>query len=131
MRVVVFVAVALSGLGGAAGAAEFPKPVEGRADLKGFRFATGDTLDVQIHYRPLGQPERDKDGNVRNAVLVLHGTGGAGANFVGDGSPTHGFAGELFGKGQPLDAERYYIVIPDNLGHGRSTKPSDGLHARF
>jgi homoserine O-acetyltransferase len=71
-----------------------------------------------------------KDGKVANAVLVLHGTGGAGGNFV-DGAGGRIFAGELFGKGQILDASRFFIIIPDNIGHGKSSKPSDGLRARF
>jgi homoserine O-acetyltransferase len=95
--------------------------------MRDFRFASGETMpEVRIFYRTLGHPRRSPDGTVRNAVLVLHGTGGSGQGFL---SPT--FAGELFAAGQPLDSARYYIVIPDNLGHGRSSKPSDGLHARF
>jgi homoserine O-acetyltransferase len=68
---------------------------------------------------------------VRNAVLILHGTGGQSGNFVRRGLPEDPFAGELFGQGQPLDASRYYLILPDNLGHGKSSKPSDGLRARF
>jgi homoserine O-acetyltransferase len=79
-----------------------------------------------MHCRTLGQPVRDERGIVRNAVLILHGTTGSGAQFI-----RSEFAGELFGKGQLLDAARYFIVIPDNLGHGKSSKPSDGLRARF
>ena len=82
--------------------------------------------ELRVHYRTVGQPRRDEGGVVRNAVLVLHGTTGSGANFL---RPE--FAGELFGKGQPLDATRYYLILPDGIGHGGSTKPSDGLHARF
>src|SRR5207249_1400958 len=74
----------------------------------------------------LGRPERDADGVVRNAVLILHGTTGQGGNFL---RPE--FAGELFGKGQLLDAGRYYLILPDGVGHGKSSKPSDGPHARF
>jgi homoserine O-acetyltransferase len=113
-------------------AAEYPAPAEGDCTLKDFKFASGETLpEVGVHYRTLGRPERDGDGKVRNAVLILHGTGGQGGNFVGKGQPDEWFAGQLFGKGQPLDATRYYVVIPDNLGHGKSSRPSDGLHARF
>ncbi len=79
-----------------------------------------------MHYVTLGTPRRDAHGVVRNAVLILHGTTGSSAQFL---QPI--FAGELFGPGQPLDATRYYLVIPDNLGHGQSSKPSDGLRARF
>ena len=112
-------------------AADFPKPVEAHAVLPNFKFTTGPTLaEVKIHYRTLGQPARGNDGKVNNAVLILHGTGGAGNTFV-EGRGGEMFAAELFGKGQPLDATRYFIIIPDNLGHGKSSKPSDGLHARF
>jgi homoserine O-acetyltransferase len=112
-------------------AADYPRPVEGDFVLKDFRFATGETLDVRAHYRTVGRPRRDKGGKVVNAVLIMHGTTGSGAQFVGDGSPKHPFAGELFGKGQPLDAGRYYLILPDAIGHGKSSKPSDALHARF
>src|SRR5687767_2374769 len=100
--------------------ASYPQPVETDATLKAFRFTSGDVFDVRIHYRTLGTLQ----GN--NAVLILHGTTGSGAQFINDR-----FAGELFGPGQPLDATRYFLILPDNLGHGRSTKPSDGLRARF
>ena len=79
-----------------------------------------------MHYRTLGTPHRDENGIVRNAVLILHGTTGSSVQFI---RPE--FAGELFGKGQLLDASRYFIIIPDNLGHGQSSKPSDGLRAKF
>jgi homoserine O-acetyltransferase len=102
-------------------------PVEGDAVLRDFRFASGETLpELRIHYRTLGQPRRDESGVVRNAVLILHGTTDNGANFL---RPE--FAGELYGPSQPLDATRYYIILPDGIGHGGSSKPSDGLHARF
>jgi homoserine O-acetyltransferase len=108
-------------------AADYPAPVERDAVLKEFKFRSGETLpEVKIHYRAFGQPRRDAQGVVRNAVLVMHGTGGNGTSLV---SPM--FAGELFGAGQPLDATKYYIIVRDALGHGGSTKPSDGLHARF
>jgi homoserine O-acetyltransferase len=107
--------------------AEPPAPTEGDFTLKDFRFAGGETLpEVRIHYRTFGQPRRDEKGVVRNAVLVLHGTGGSGRNFV---RPE--FSGELFGPGQLLDAARYYIILPDGIGHGRSSKPSDGPRGRF
>ncbi|MBJ7485735.1 alpha/beta fold hydrolase [Brevundimonas sp.] len=82
--------------------------------------------ELKMHYRTLGAPVRNAEGRVTNAVLLLHGTGGTGAQFL---SPQ--FATELFGPGQPLDTTRYFIIMPDNLGHGRSSKPSDGLRARF
>jgi homoserine O-acetyltransferase len=100
---------------------------EGDHVVRDFRFAGGETLpELRLHYRTLGRPRRDAAGVVRNAVLVLHGTGGAGTQFLGAN-----FAGELFGPGQPLDTARYYVVLPDNVGHGGSSKPSDGLRARF
>jgi homoserine O-acetyltransferase len=112
-------------------AADVPKPDEHDATLKNFRFnAGGEPSDVRIHYRTLGKPVRGPDGKVNNAVLVLHCTGGSGAAFV-DGKGGELFAAELFGPGQPLDVTRYFVVIPDNLGHGRSSKPSDGLRAKF
>ena len=108
-------------------AADYPAPVEGDYVIKDFKFQSGETLpELKIHYRTVGTPRPSADGTVRNAVIVLHGTGGSGANFI-----RKEFAGELFGKGQPLDAGRYFIVLPDGIGHGGSTKPSDGLHARF
>jgi homoserine O-acetyltransferase len=112
-------------------AADFPKPVEADTVLKDFRFVSGETADIRLHYRTVGTPKVDKDGKTTNAILLLHATGGSGANFVSEGNPARIFGGELFGKGQPLDAEQYYIIIPDSIGHGQSSKPSDGLHARF
>ena len=102
-------------------------PAEG--DYVGGSLVTtsGATLpELKMHYRTLGAPVRNAEGRVTNAVLLLHGTGGTGAQFL---SPQ--FATELFGPGQPLDTTRYFIIMPDNLGHGRSSKPSDGLRARF
>jgi homoserine O-acetyltransferase len=113
-------------------AADYPAPTDGDVTLRDFRFSTSETVpEVRIHFRTLGTPKRDDRGVVRNAVLILHGTGGEGGNLVRKGGAGDLFAAELFGPGQPLDATRYFIVLPDNLGHGRSTKPSDGLHARF
>jgi homoserine O-acetyltransferase len=79
-----------------------------------------------VQYRTLGKPERDARGVVRNAVLIMHGTAGSGASFI---SPV--FAGELFGPGGLLDAERHFLVLPDGIGFGQSSKPSDGLRAHF
>jgi homoserine O-acetyltransferase/O-succinyltransferase len=92
-----------------------------------FRFGSGETLPSLVqHYRTLGTPQRDKAGNVTNAVAILHGTGGTGATFL---RPI--FAGELFGPGQPLDASRFFIIIPDAIGHGGSSRPSNGLRMGF
>jgi homoserine O-acetyltransferase len=95
--------------------------------VKDFAFRDGEKLgELRLHYRTLGKPALDSDGQTTNAVMILHGTGGTGAQFL---APQ--FAGELFGEGQPLDAARYYIILPDGIGHGKSSKPSDGLHAKF
>src|SRR5437762_4703744 len=100
---------------------------EGDAALANFRFASGDSLpELRLHFRTFGRPQRDSLGHVRNAVLILHGTTGSGAQFL---NPN--FAGALFGPGQPLDTARTYVILPDGIGHGRSSKPSDGRHARF
>jgi homoserine O-acetyltransferase len=108
---------------GAAAAADYPAPVEGDFIIRDFRFASGKTLpELRIHYRTVGTLAPDR----RNAVLILHGTTGSGASLM-----RSEFAGELFGAGQPLDATKYFMVLPDGIGHGRSSKPSDGLRARF
>jgi homoserine O-acetyltransferase/O-succinyltransferase len=104
-----------------------PPTAEGNWLLNNFQFASGESLaELRLHYRTLGQPRRDRHGVVRNAALILHGTGGSGAHLM-----VPEFAGELFGAGQPLDADEYFIVLPDAIGHGGSSRPSDGLHARF
>ena len=108
-------------------AAGYPQPVSGDYVIHDFKFASGEALhEVKLHYVTIGTPARDDRGAVTNAVLLLHGTGGSGKGFL-----TDGFAGTLFGPGQPLDAMRYFIIVPDSIGHGASSKPSDGLHARF
>ena len=108
-------------------AADYPPPVEGDYVIKNFKFASGETLpELRIHYRTIGKPVNDAKGIVRNAVLITHGTTGSGAQFI-----RPDFAGELFGPGQPLDADKFFIVLPDGIGHGKSSKPSDGLHAKF
>lgn len=92
-----------------------------------FKFKSGEQLaDLRLHYRTLGQPVRDAAGRITNAVLLLHGTGGSGAQFM-----VPQFADELFGPGQPLDITRYYVIAADGIGHGQSSKPSDGMRARF
>jgi homoserine O-acetyltransferase len=108
------------------GRRNYAAPTPGDFVIRDFHFQSGEVLpELKLHYRTLGTPVREK-GVTRNAVLVLHGTGGSGQNFL-----TEQFAGVLFGPGQLLDAERYFIILPDGIGHGQSSKPSDGLHARF
>ena len=102
-------------------------PVEGDFVIRDFQFKSGETLpELRMHYRTLGTPTRDANGRVTNAVLILHGTGGWGGNFL---APQ--FAGVLYGSSELLDITRYYIILPDNIGHGKSSKPSDGMHAHF
>src|SRR5262245_7351545 len=93
--------------GSAACGAEYPKPVAADFVLKDFKFSTGEKLEVRIHYRTVGQPQKNAAGEVTNAVLILHGTTGQGGNFV-EGPGGEMFASELFGKGQPLDAEKFF-----------------------
>jgi homoserine O-acetyltransferase len=108
-------------------AADYPAPVEGDFVLRDFKFSRGETLpELQLHYRTLGKLRKDSRGKALNAVWIGHGTGGSGAQFL-----RAEFAGELFGVGQPLDATKYFIVLPDGIGHGQSSKPSDGLRAKF
>jgi homoserine O-acetyltransferase len=112
---------------GSAAASPYPAPAEGDFLAKDVRFASGEMLaEVRLHYATLGEIARDAKGRVSNAVLVLHGTTGSGRNFLNDT-----FAGGLFGEGQLLDARKYFIILPDSIGHGASSKPSDGLRARF
>jgi homoserine O-acetyltransferase len=107
--------------------AQYPTPEQHDFRLKDFRFRSGGILpELKIHYRTFGKPERDSAGVVRNAVLIMHGTGGSGAQFI-----RSEFAGALFGPGALLDATRYLIILPDDVGHGQSSKPSDGLRAKF
>ena len=108
-------------------AANYPEPREADFIVGNFQFKSGERLpQVRIHYRTLGTPQRDKNGRIGNTVLILHGTGGSGTQFL-----TENFGGVLFGPGQLLDASRYFIILPDNIGHGGSSKPSDGLRMRF
>ncbi len=108
-------------------AADYPAPREADFLIRNFEFASGEQLpDLRLHYRTIGTLQRDPNGRALNAVLVLHGTGGTGAQFL---RPE--FAGELFVPGGVLDASRYFIILPDNIGHGGSSKPSDGMRASF
>jgi len=125
MRTIKFLSRAMPGLALAAAAlacaaADYPAPQEGSWVVRDFRFHSGEVLsELRLHYRTVGAP-----GGL--PVVVLHGTTQSGAAML---SPA--FGGELFGPGQPLDAKRYYIILPDAVGHGKSSKPSDGLRTRF
>ena len=111
----------------AGGAPRAAVGAEGDFVVRDFRFGDGSALPkLRIHYTTLGRPRRDAAGRVRNAVLILHGTTGSGRGFL---APA--FAGELFGPGQPLDTATHYVILPDGIGTGGSSKPSDGLRARF
>ena len=106
---------------------KYPAPVEGDYMAKDFAFVSGEKVaTLKLHYTMIGKPQINKEGKVTNAVLIMHGTTGSGSNFLNDR-----FAGQLFGPGQLLDAEKYCIILPDGIGHGKSAKPSDGLHMRF
>src|SRR5262245_16199205 len=110
-----------------ASAVDYPAPTESDFTIRDFKFASGETLpELRLHYRTLGTPQKDAQGKTTNAVLIMHGTTGSGAQFI---RPE--FAGELFGKDQPLDATKFFIVLPDGIGHGKSSKPSDDRHAKF
>ncbi|GAC1515780.1 MAG: alpha/beta fold hydrolase [Gemmatimonadaceae bacterium] len=112
---------------GAQSPAAYPAPAEHDYLISRFAFESGDTIaQLRVHYTTLGTPARDAAGHVRNAVLILHGTTGEGRGFLNDA-----FAGQLFGAGQLLDATRYFIILPDGIGHGKSSRPSEGLHMRF
>ena len=110
-----------------ASAADYPAPTESEFTIRDFKFASGETLpELHLHYRTLGKQEKDAQGKTTNAVLIMHGTTGSGAQFI---RPE--FAGELFGKDQLLDATKFFIVLPDGIGHGKSSKPSDVMRAKF
>jgi homoserine O-acetyltransferase/O-succinyltransferase len=105
----------------------WPEPQEKDFVAHDFHFQSGETLpEARIHYRTLGKALKDANGHTTNAVLILHGTGGDATTFL---RPI--FAGVLFGPGELLDATKYFLILPDNIGHGKSSKPSDGLHAHF
>ena len=101
-------------------AADYPDPVEGDFTIRDFHFHSGESLaELHLHYATLGKPSSP-------AILIMHGTGGSGHGFF-----SAQFAGELFGPGQPLDAAKYFIIFPDAIGHGKSSKPSDGMRMHF
>ena len=103
------------------------RPREGDFVIRDFRFRSGETLaELRIHYLTLGSPVRDRGGAISNAVLILHGTGGSGRQFLATQ-----FASVLYGPGQPLDTTRTFVILPDGIGHGASSKPSDGLRMGF
>jgi len=100
---------------------------DGVFTIANFRFGTGEVLpQLRLHYLTLGKPHTDKNGHTDNAVLLLHGTGGDAHSLI---NPI--FADVLFGSGQPLDITKYFVILPDDIGHGSSSKPSDGMHAHF
>jgi homoserine O-acetyltransferase len=105
----------------------YPKPVESDYIAKNFTFESGETLpELRVHCITVGEPHKDAAGNINNAVLIMHGTTGESKGLL-----SNTFAGHLFGAGQPLDATKYYIVFIDGIGHGKSSRPSDGLHMKF
>jgi len=109
------------------GQAKFPAPVEGDYKIRNFEFESKEVLpELNIHYATVGTPHKGKDGKVDNAVIIMHGTTGSYNGFLGDR-----FGGKLFGAGQTLDATKYFIILVDAIGHGKSSKPSNGLHMKF
>jgi homoserine O-acetyltransferase len=127
VQFVILFAFIHSGMGSSHSQTSKPSPTEGDYVAHNFHFQSGETLpELRLHYTTFGKPAKDASGKVANAVLILHGTGGTGHQFL---APQ--FADVLFGPGQLLDSTRYFIILPDNIGHGKSSKPSDGLHAHF
>src|SRR5688572_32197947 len=123
LAILLLLSIACAGTSGA----QSPRLTHGDFVIKNFRFTSGEVLPtIRLHYRTLGKPVRDAKGQVRNAVLIMHGTGGTGGQFE---APS--FAGELFLPGGALDASRYFLIMPDAIGFGQSSKPSDGLRAGF
>jgi homoserine O-acetyltransferase len=119
MRLMIQLAPLLFAL--ACSAADFPAAVEGDFVIHDFKFHSGETLpELRLHYYTIGNP------SASDVALIMHGTGGSGKSFQSEQ-----FGGELFGAGQPLDASKFFIVMPDAIGHGKSSKPSDGLRAKF
>ena len=123
MKLTVLLAAAFATGAAAQTSPNYPTPVEADHVIRNFVFTTGDTLaELRIHYTTIGKPAPDG----RNGVLIMHGTGGSGRGFL-----SQNFGGQLFGPGQLLDATRYYIILPDGIGHGKSSKPSDGKRMKF
>src|SRR5436305_110221 len=121
------IAIGALALAGAALAPAWPPPLGGGLVTHKYRLTPGEVLpELKLHYYTIGSPAKDAAGVVRNAVIIMHGTGGTGRGFIREG-----FAGELFGPGQLLDATKYFIILPDDVGHGKSSKPSDDLHMKF
>jgi homoserine O-acetyltransferase/O-succinyltransferase len=109
------------------GQAKYPAAVAGDYKVKNFEFESKEVLpEMNLHYYTIGTPQKDARGQTTNAVIVMHGTTGTGQQFINDR-----FAGNLFGPGQLLDATKYFIIMPDCIGHGKSSKPSDGMHMKF
>ena len=105
----------------------YPTPIEGDFVVKDFKFKSAETLpELKLHYRTIGTPTKDNNGVVRNAVLIMHGTGELVLSFY-----HHNLVMFYFGPGQLLDATKFFIILPDAIGHGGSSKPSDGLHSKF
>lgn len=105
----------------------YPKPIEGDYIINNFTFEKGEKMnEVRLHYRTIGKIRKDEHGQVTNAILIMHGTTGSGKGFL-----SQRFAGGLFGAGQLLDTEKYFIILTDAIGHGNSSRPSDGLHMNF
>lgn len=109
------------------GQAKYPAALEGNFVVENFEFESKETLaSLNLHYYTVGQPRKGKDGQIENAVLIMHGTTGSGKGFLNDR-----FAGQLFGAGQLIDATKFFIILPDAIGHGYSSRPSEGMHMRF
>jgi homoserine O-acetyltransferase/O-succinyltransferase len=130
---VLYFAVAVAGLLPSAAARAqtaapaYPNQKEDTFVARNFKFQTGDVFpEIKLHYITVGTPHKNAQGEIDNAVLLLHGTTGTGKNYL---APSLG--GQLFGPGQPLDATKFYLIMPDGIGRGGSSKPSDGLRARF
>ncbi|TVZ26028.1 homoserine O-acetyltransferase [Gillisia sp. Hel_I_86] len=108
-------------------AQDYPTPVEGDYVIDEFEFESGEKLEnLNLHYTTLGEPTKGEDGKVNNAILIKHGTTGTGHQFL-----SSRYAGNLFGPGQTLDATKYFIILTDDIGHGKSSKPSDSLRMEF